>query len=104
MKSKLKKFFAGVFFVATVCSVSVVSVGALTRRLYGDVNNDGIISEADVHLILENAVQNVEFDKYQTIAADVNGDGCVTASDAQLVMRLVVGAIDRFPVGDYFVY
>ncbi len=104
MKTKFKKIVAAVCAVATICSVSVVGASALTRRLYGDVNGDGVISMADAQLIQRYSLQLEEFDKYQLIAADVNGDGSVTLKDASMVQQLVAGVIDSFPVGDYFVY
>jgi len=104
MRTKIKRLVASACVVATMCSVSAVGAGALTRRLYGDVNGDGVISMADAVLIQQYGLQLVELDKYQLIAADVDGDGSVTLKDASMVQKLVAGVIDGFPVGDYFVY
>lgn len=104
MKKTLKKIIAVACVAATMCSVAAMSASALTRHLYGDVNGDDVISMADVLLIQKHSMNLVEFDKYQLIAADVDGDGNVTLRDASMVQKLVAGAIDHLPVGDYFVY
>lgn len=72
--------------------------------LYGDVNNDGIISNADVTLIQQYVADMVEFDTYQKIAADVNGDGKISMSDITMIQQVLSGQLDGFPVGDYFMY
>jgi len=104
MKTKIKKIVAAACVAATICSLSAVGASALTRRLYGDVNGDGVISNADADLILQYSTLMTDLDQYQKIAADVNGDGKVTTLDSLMVRRLVAGCIDSFPVGDYFVY
>ncbi len=59
-----------------MCSITVMLVSAdsrnLTRRLYRDVNGDGIISKADVTMIQKAIVREIESDNIQKIAADVN--------------------------------
>ncbi len=102
-KKTIKKAIAVICIVAT-CSIAIVSTGALTRRLYGDVNGDGIISNADVTLLQQYLVKSATLDKYQLIAANVNGDNYVDVNDATMISKLISGLIDEFPVGDYFVY
>lgn len=104
MKKTIKKSIAVICIIAMMCSIAIVSAGALTRRLYGDVNGDGVISNADVTLVQQYGVGLVTLDKYQLIAADVNGDGVVDITDATMISELLYGLIDGFPVGDYFVY
>ncbi len=104
MKKTFKKIISMACITVMMCGLATVEASALTRRLYGDVNNDGIINREDADLILQYAVKAVEFDKYQIIAADVNGDGEVTSADALLVLRLVEGLIDDLPVGSAFLY
>lgn len=104
MKKTIKKAIAVICIVATMCSIAIVSTGALTRRLYGDVNGDGIISNADVTLLQRYIVKSATLDKYQLIAANVNGDNYVDVNDATMISKLINGLIDEFPVGDYFVY
>ncbi len=104
MKKTIKKTIAVICIFATMFSIAIVSTGALTRRLYGDVNNDGVISQADVELIQKNITGIVEFDTYQKIAADVDASGQVTISDAILIQKLLSGIITGFPTGDFFVY
>lgn len=104
MKAKFRKTVAAVCIAATICSVSMVSASALTRRLYGDVNGDGVISKADVTLVQQYLAGTVEFDKYQKIAADVNVDGNIDISDTTDIQKLLAGIIDEFEAGNYFAY
>ena len=101
---KLKKVISLACAAATLCSVGVISASASTRRLYGDVNGDGVISNEDANLVLRVSVGKETIDSYQKIAADVNGDGKITATDVLMIKRMVEGLIDEFPVGVYFVY
>lgn len=104
MKKTFKRLIAAACVAATMCSAAVVGTSALTRRLYGDVNGDGVISNADATMVQQYAVGAIELDTYQKIAADVNGDGNINILDATLIQKLVNGLIDGFEVGDYFVY
>lgn len=101
---KFKKIIFLACVAATLCSVGVVSASAYTRRLYGDVNGDGVISNADVELTQRASMGLETLDTYQQVAADVNGDGKIAVSDALMIKRMVEGLIDKFPVGVYFVY
>lgn len=101
---KFKKIISLACVAATLCSVGVVSASAYTRRLYGDVNGDGVISNADADLIQNYLVGIGLFDNYQKIAADVDGNGDVTIDDVTMIQKLLAGMIDEFPVGVYFLY
>ncbi len=108
MKKTLRKIVAMVCAVMIMCSIAVMSVSAdsrkLTRRLYGDVNGDGIISKADATMIQQYLVDLVELDNIQKIAADVNGDGTINVIDVTDINKLLAGLIDEFEVGECFYY
>ncbi len=108
MKKTLRKIVAMVCAVMIMCSIAVMSVSAdsrkLTRRLYGDVNGDGIISKADVTITQQYIVDLVELDNIQKIAADVNGDGTINVIDLTDINKLLAGLIDEFEVGECFYY
>lgn len=58
-------------------------------HVYGDANNDGTISIADVVCVL-NAIKNGYFGQGQCPqAADVNGDGYITNDDATMIQNYV---------------
>lgn len=101
---KLKKVISLACAAATLCSVGVISASAYTRRLYGDVNGDGVISRADAELTQRASMGLETLDTYQQIAADVNGDGIIDLTDAYTIYKFVEGLYDEFPVGVYFVY
>ncbi len=104
MKKTIKRIIAVICIVATMCSIAIVSTGALTRRLYGDVNGDGIINNADVTLLQQYLAGFQKLDEYQLIAADVDGDKDVNIKDTTMISFLINGYIDSFPVGEYFLY
>lgn len=104
MKKKFKKIIAVLCVVATMGSIAAVSASALTRRLYGDVNGDGIISNADASLVQKYVAKLVTFDTYQIIAANVDGNDEVNIRDVVMIHSLLDGEISEFPVGEAFLY
>ena len=75
-------------------------------KVQGDVNNDGVVSGADVTLVvnsvlgiltdddINNAVQNIgDAQKriYFMKAADVNGDNEITGADVTIIVNKVLG-------------
>lgn len=104
MKKTFKKIISMAYVTVLTLGLATVDASALTRRLYGDVNNDGIIDNKDVELIQEYLVGLAELDKYQLIAADVDKDGEVSIMDATLIQKLIEGLIDELPSGNAFLY
>ena len=58
--------------------------------VYGDVNNDGIISVVDATLVQKFIVHNESLTTEQQIIADVNGDNVVSVVDATAIQKYVV--------------
>ena len=58
--------------------------------VYGDVNNDGIISVVDSTLVQKFIVHNESLTTEQQIIADVNGDNVVSVVDATAIQKYVV--------------
>ncbi|MCI8670196.1 MAG: hypothetical protein HFI34_11880 [Lachnospiraceae bacterium] len=104
MKNTFKKIISMACVTVLTTGLATVDASALTRRLYGDINNDGIINQTDVDILQQYMVKLIEFDKYQLIAADVDGDGRVSLNDVITLKRLVDGYIDELPVGTSFLY
>lgn len=69
---------------------------------YGDVNQDGIITdvEGDATLLEEYLNGLVEFTETQKKAADVSGDGQITKLDQELIQRYTAKTIPAFPAED----
>ena len=67
---------------------------------YGDVNDDGYVTEADAQLIANCLVglPGSELTEEQLRRADVSGNGSVSMSDAIIIQQYVEGIIDTFPV------
>ena len=66
--------------------------------VWGDANDDGIITAADAAMILRAIVGLSELNLQGAFNADVDGDLEVTAQDAVLILRYLIGMIEQFPV------
>ena len=64
---------------------------SLTIVLTGDINRDGEVNVPDVSLLAQAAVNKVELDEQQTLAADVNGSGGYNNRDAAYLLQYLVG-------------
>ncbi len=63
---------------------------------YGDVDGDGLVSDADSDLISKYRVGTVQLSDSQLKWADVTADGQVTISDALIVSQFVAGSRATF--------
>lgn len=63
-----------------------------TNYLYGDVNQDGSITEADSQLILSYAAHNTTLTNDQLKLADVNKDGKADVLDSRAILKYIEGA------------
>ena len=61
----------------------------------GDVNGDGLISAADVSLILRYDAGLIDLSDAQMAAADMDGDDQVTSADAKSLLRYVANRLAR---------
>ena len=68
--------------------------------IYGDVDGDGEITQADADIVMQVGGGIITLTNIQKIAADVNGNGKVNTSDAQLIAQYANGGIDKFPVAE----
>lgn len=69
-----------------------------TRRLHGDINNDGRITATDALLVERFVAQLIPFTSEQERIADVNQSGRVTKRDAELILKRATGAITKLPI------
>ena len=65
---------------------------------YGDVDGDGLVTSADVQLVLQHIAGAITLEPWQQERADVNGDGVIDSADVQLLQQYIVGTTDTFPV------
>jgi len=75
----------------TRLSVDFSGTGAVNVTLdclEGDLNNDGVVTEADARLALDISVRLFQPDPCQNQASDLNGDGRIDSADATLILRL----------------
>ena len=66
--------------------------------IYGDADNDGLVTAQDALLCLKNVVKLYEMTAEEKIRTDVDADKQITAQDALCILRKVVKLVDLFPV------
>ncbi len=97
--------------VGTGCVVQCVSekdpsviYESVTVILYGDVNGDGLIDDADYELMQSAALMDAALiaEGAYTIAADVNGDGAVDCFDAAMLDLQISGTVPLDQTKQYY--
>ena len=81
-------------YVAPVVPFEVdgtADVGTIALRLYGDINNDGLLDVRDVTQIARFGVGKRQFTEEENLAADVNMDKTVDVRDITQLCRKIVG-------------
>ncbi len=102
MKKLLSLFLAIVsVFTATIPSATA-DTGNGVIYAYGDINFDQKIDAVDALMTLQYAVDKLNLDAIQTMAAEVNGSNTIDAADALLILQFSVGKIIIFPKGKIF--
>lgn len=64
------------------------------ESVVGDVNLDGEVTAADITLLYDILLGNVEIDDELAVLADVNKDGTVTAADVTRVYDILLGSYE----------
>src|SRR3990167_327220 len=73
-----------------------LSIGCYT---FGDVNNDGLITQADSDQVLQYVVNNdISILTAPKLRADVNDNGVVDQTDSTLILQYKDNIISSFPV------
>ena len=72
----------------------------IVKVLYGDANDDGVVTSADAALVLRSLVGLSTITEKGMINADVapDFDGVPNSADAAAILRYVVGIINEFEV------
>ncbi len=65
---------------------------------YGDLDNDGLITENDLTIIRQGILGITQLSGDQSQRADVDGNGLAVTSDIVLIRRYMLGMISTFPV------
>lgn len=86
-----------------VCKICGAADPDNMKGIYGDLDNDGLISSADALLVLRNSVELEKFNDIQTILADVDGDSDVTSADALEILRYSVGISSKTLTGSKYI-
>ena len=69
----------------------------MAQKASRDLNGDGLVTEADAQIILNQEAQNSD-KVLPPGVADVSGDGKVDSNDAMLILLYVQGKLEAFPV------
>ena len=83
--------------ILTICLfIPVVNVSsAETRRLLGDVNNDGIVTISDVTALQRHIAQLVTLDYDRQAAGDVDASGNLIITDVTEIQRFLAEMVSR---------
>lgn len=100
MKIKLKILLC-LFLSITIIFQAMPEVQATEQRLYGDVNQNGIVSSKDALMVLLYCVRDYEFDEEQLILADINNDASINVDDAYLILLCSSGLQTSFRIDDW---
>ena len=77
---------------------------SVTVILYGDVNGDGVIDDADYDLMKQDSVSStpaIDSGVFET-AADLNNDGVVDCFDAAILNLQLAGVKDLDQTVDFY--
>ena len=69
-----------------------------TELIWGDVNNNALVTWMDASLILKHVLGLNLLDSQGLMAGDVSGNQAITSFDASLILQYAVGLIPCFPV------
>ena len=82
----------------------------MTKRIppcgnYGDINNDGYVTQADADMVAEHVVGVITLTSKQLARADIYGDGNITARNATLIAKYAAGVegYDTFSVCEGYI-
>ena len=85
-----------------VGSGAVVGSDPLEGMIYGDVNNDGIITVVDATIVQKHIVNIAHLDNVNQKLADVDVDGVITVKDATAVQKYIVNVDEYGKTGEKF--
>ena len=75
--------------IATMLIVNVCTFGQNSAILKGDVNNDGVVDNADFIATLRHTIGSTP-SVFNRDAADVNQDGEINNADAIMILRMTI--------------
>ena len=70
--------------------------------IYGDVNNDGLITIVDATIVQKYIVNKAQLDNVNQKLADVDVDGVITVKDATAVQKYIVNVDGDGKTGEKF--
>ena len=83
-------------FITYRCIVEITDID-FSKRVFGDVDDDGAVTAADARIALRHAVELEAIESSaDRICADVDFDGAITAADARIILRTAVGLEEPF--------
>ena len=87
------------FNLGTVYAVDDIIMRASPCASYGDLDDDGYVTDIDRDLMLLHSVGDGDFTDEQRARADLDGNGqSGDAVDVNLIVQFVAGDINKFPV------
>lgn len=98
MKNSIKRLVCLLMVVCLTIPIYTVAVTADETKLFGDVNQNGIISSKDALITLLYCVKSSSLTDSQKTLADINDDGIVDVDDAYLTLLCAVGLQTSFRI------
>lgn len=95
----MKKLLCFLLAFLLTCSATLVSFAEESNNIiYGDVNQDGDVTIADVTDIQLYIAEIIELDESKLITADVNRDASVSIFDATIIQQYLASLFDSLPL------
>ena len=86
-----KRFLSALLILSLLVGINAflsVEVNANGKILFGDIDNNGIVTVSDARTILRYATGLISLSPSEEILADIDGDGSVTMSDARQTLKI----------------
>jgi len=94
----MKSIISIIISIILICVVIYADSISSPCSPYGDVDNDGYLTDSDVDLIGNYGVGNINLTANQKSRADVSEDGKVDIVDAMMISQYITGGRTTFPV------
>lgn len=101
MKNLIKRLFCLLMVISLTVTVNSVIAKADEIKLYGDVNQNGVISSKDAFITLLYSVKSYSLTEIQKTLADINDDGIVDVNDAYLTLLCAAGLQTSFRIDEF---
>lgn len=101
MKNVIRRIVCLLIVVCVVIPVNADTTTADIPIIYGDVNQNGILTSKDALITLLHTVKSYSLTEEQQSLADINNDGVVDVDDAYLTLLCAAGIQTSFRIDNF---